>query len=236
MASRKPLILVVDDDRGLLKLVRRDLELEDYGVITASDGKTGLQLIEDEEPTLIILDVMMPGLDGFQVCERTRDFSAVPIIMLTAKSRLQDVVNGLDIGADDYVIKPFGTDELLARVKAVLRRSKFPEQMVQPPFTSGNLHIDFAQHRVTLGEKEVILTPTEYRLLCLLACNAGRVLTQDQLLTEVWGWQYHGDVHILQVAVNRLRKKIEDDPNNPKYIATRSGIGYIFKEPLQEAG
>ena len=204
--------------------------------MTASDGKTGLQLIEDEDAALVLLDIIMPGLDGFQVCERTRHFSNVPIIMLTAKSRIEDVVNGLDTGADDYVTKPFGTDELLARVKATLRRSRFPEEMVQPPFTSGKLHIDFAQHRVTLDEKEVILTSTEYRLLCLLACNAGRVLTQDQLLTEVWGWQYHGDVHILQVAVNRLRKKIGDDPNNPKYIATRSGIGYIFKEPPQEAG
>jgi len=234
MASRKPLILVVDDDRGLLKLVRRDLELEDYRVITASDGKTGLELIEDEDPALVLLDILMPGLDGFHVCERTRQFSDVPIIMLTAKSRIEDVVNGLDIGADDYVTKPFGADELLARVKAALRRTNFPEEMVQPAFTSGKLRIDFSQHRVTLGEEEVMLTPTEYRLLCLLACNAGRVLTHDQLLSEVWGWPYHGDAHVLQVAVNRLRKKIEDDPSNPKYIATKPGIGYMFKESTKQ--
>ena len=130
VASRKPLILVIDDDPGLLRLVTRDLEFEGYRTITASNGKRGLQLIEDEEPALVILDVMMPGLDGFQVCERTRRFSDVPIIMLTAKGRPEDVVHGLDIGADGYVVKPFGTDELLARVKAALRRTKLPEEMV----------------------------------------------------------------------------------------------------------
>jgi len=235
MPSRKPLILVIDDDPGLLKLMKRDLLSDGYRAITASDGKTGLQLIEDEQPTLVLLDVMMPGLNGFQVCQRARRFSDVPIIMLTAKGRLEDVVHGFDIGADDYVVKPFCVEQLLARVKAVLRRAKFPEKMVRPLFTSGELAIDFALHRVTLDGKVVILTTTEYRLLCLLACNAGMVLTQDQLLTEVWGWQYHGDSHILQVAVNRLRKKIDDDPGKPKYISTRSGIGYIFSEPSVEA-
>ncbi|MCX5999233.1 MAG: response regulator transcription factor [Chloroflexi bacterium] len=231
MPSRKPLILVIDDDRGLQKLARRSLELEGYRVIIAGDGPTGLQLVEDEEPALVILDIMMPGMDGFQVCERVRQFSDVPIVMLTAKGRLEDVVHGLDVGADDYVTKPFSTDELMARVKAVLRRSRFPEEMPQPAFACGKLGIDFSHHRVTVDGKEVLLTPTEYRLLCLLAANAGKVLTQDQLLTEVWGWQYRGDIHILQVAINRLRKRIGDDPNNPRYIATRSGIGYMCKEP-----
>lgn len=231
MPHRKPSILVIDDDPGLLKLVSRNLELEDYQVITAIDGETGLQLIEDEEPALVLLDIMMPGLDGFQVCERVRQFSEVPIIMLTAKGRAEDIVHGLDTGADDYVIKPFDTNELLARVKAVLRRAKFPEEMPQPPFTSGELCIDFSQHRVTIAGKEVMLTPTEYRILCLLARNAGRVITRDHLLTEVWGWEYRGSTHILQVAVARLRKKIGGDPSNPKYIITRPGIGYTFKKP-----
>lgn len=231
MASRKPLILVVDDDPGLLKLMKRDLLSDGYRAITASDGKTGLQLIEDEEPTLVILDVMMPGLDGFEVCQRVRRFSNVPIIMLTAKGRLEDVVHGLDIGADDYVTKPFGIDALLSRIRAVLRRTKFTEEMPQPSFTSGGLSIDFARHRVTLDGKQVVLTATEYRLLCLLACNVGTVLAQDHLLSEVWGWEYRGDTHLLQVAVNRLRKKIDDDPGKPKYIFTRPGIGYIFSEP-----
>jgi len=230
MSRRKRLVLVVDDDPGLLKLVSRTLEVHDYQVITASDGRSGLQLVEDEEPTLVLLDIMMPGLDGFQVCERIRDFSRVPIIMLTAKGRVEDVVHGLDLGADDYVTKPFSTGELLARVKAVLRRAKFPEEMPQPPFTSGELCIDFASHRVTVAGEEVALTPTEYGILCLLARNAGRMVTQDQLLAEIWGPGYRGDIHILQVAVARMRKKIRDDPTSPRYIVTRSSVGYMFKE------
>ena len=230
MPQRKPLILVVDDDPGILKLVSLNLELEGYHVITARDGKTALELIENEQPTLVILDIMMPGMDGFQTCERTREFSEVSIIMLTAKGRAEDVIHGLDVGADDYVIKPFSTDELLARVRAVLRRSKFPEEMPQPPFISGQLCIDFSRHQVTRDKEEVMPTPTEYRILCLLARNAGRTITQDQLLTEVWGQEYCGDTHILQVAVARLRKKIGDDPGNPKYIVTRPGIGYTLKK------
>ena len=231
MPQRKPLILVVDDDPGILKLVTLNLELEGYQVMTAGDGKTALQLIENEQPTLVILDVMMPGLDGFQVCERVRQFSDVSILMLTAKGRSEDVINGLNKGADDYVVKPFSSDELLARVRAILRRARFPEEMPQPPFVSGDLVIDFAQHRVTSGADEVLLTPTEYRILCLLARNAGKAITQDHLLSEVWGQEYCGDTHILQVAVARLRKKIGEDAGSPKYIVTRPGIGYVFKKP-----
>lgn len=231
MPQRKPLILVVDDDPGILKLVTLNLELEGYQVTTASDGNTALQLIENEQPTLVILDVMMPGLDGFQVCERVRQFSDVPILILTAKGRNEEIIHGLNIGADDYVVKPFSSDELLARVRAILRRAKFPEEMPQPPFVSGDLVIDFTQHRVTLRNNEVLLTPTEYRILCLLARNAGKAITQDHLLSEVWGHEYCGDTHILQVAVARLRKKIGEDASNPKHIITRPGIGYVFKKP-----
>jgi DNA-binding response OmpR family regulator len=204
------------------------LGLAGYRVITASDGKTALQLIEDSKPDLVLLDVMMPDMDGWQVCQRVRQFSQVPIIMLTAKAQSEDVIHGLEIGAQDYVVKPFSVDVVLARVKAVLRRSKFPEEMPQAPLTSGKLHIDVAQHAVMLDGKEVNLTPTEYRLLCLLARNAGKVIPLDRMLTEVWGRQYHDDTHLLQVAINRLRKKIKDNPRSPRYIATRSGIGYIF--------
>ena len=231
MPYRKLLVLVVDDDPGLLKLVRVNLEMEGYSVVTALDGKAALQLINDEEPALILLDIMMLGMDGFQVCESVREFSEVPIIMLTARGRPEDIVHGLDIGADDYVIKPFSINELLARVKAVLRRKKFPEEMPQPPFTSGELCIDFSGRQVTVAGKEVVLPPTEYRILCLLARNAGRVITQDHLLTEIWGQEYRGDTHTLQVAIARLRKKIGDDPSNLKYILTRPGIGYTFKQP-----
>ncbi len=230
MPHRKPVILVVDDDPGILKLVSLNLELEGYQVLTANEGKAALQIAENDQPTLVILDIMMAGMDGFQVCQRVREFSEVPIIMLTAKGRVEDVIHGLDVGADDYVVKPFSTDELLARVRAVLRRARFPEEMPQPPFTSGDLTIDYSRHQVSINETEVVLTPTEYRILCMLARNAGKALTQDQLLTEVWGQEYCGDTHILQVAVARLRKKLGDEPGSPKYILTRPGIGYMFKK------
>jgi DNA-binding response OmpR family regulator len=228
MPSRKPSILVVDDDPRILKLLKGDLQLEGYRVTTATGGRTALRLIEDEEPDLIILDIMMPEMDGLQTCRHVRQSSQVPIIMLTAKGRLEDVTHGLEIGADDYIVKPFSVDVLLARVKAVLRRTKSPEEIPQAALTLGELHIDVAQHTVRLAGEEVKLTPTEYKLLCLLARNAGKVIPQDRLLTEVWGWQYHGDSHLLQVAVNRLRKKIKDNCRSPRYIVTRSGIGYIF--------
>jgi len=228
MPSRKPSILVVDDDPRILKLMKRDLQLEGYQVTTATGGRMALQLIADEEPDLIILDIMMPEIDGLQVCRRVRQFSQVPIIMLTARTGSEDVIHGLETGADDYIVKPFSVDVVLARVRAVLRRGKFPEEMPQAPLTSGELHVDVAQHTVRLAGEEIKLTPTEYRLLCLLARNAGKVISLDRLLTEVWGWQYHGDTHLLQVAINRLRKKIKDNPRSPRYIATRSGIGYLF--------
>lgn len=231
MSDRTPLILVIDDDLALLKLMRRDLQLAGYRAITASNGKTGLQLIKNEEPTLVILDIMMPGLDGFQVCERIREFSPVPIIMLTAKGRPEDIIHGLEIGSDDYVTKPFSIEVVLARIKAVLRRAQFPEEMVRSTFTSGELSIDFSRHRVTLDKREIALTPTEYGILRLLACNAGSMVTHDHLLTEIWGLEYRGDTHILQAAVNRLRKKIGDTGSNRKYIITRSGVGYTLKSP-----
>ncbi|MCX5998856.1 MAG: response regulator transcription factor [Chloroflexi bacterium] len=231
MPRRRPLILVIDDDPAIRRLVKRSLEMEGYRTIVAGDGQTGLRLVEEEEPALVILDIMMPGMDGFQVCEQVRRFSQVSIVMLTARGLPEDAVHGLDLGADDYIAKPFSTEELSARVKTVLRRSRFPEEMPQHAFACGKLSIDFSHHCVTVDGKEVMLTNTEYRLFCLLAANAGKVLTQDQLLTGVWGWEYRGDIHILQVVINRLRKRIEDDPGNPRYIVTRSGIGYECREP-----
>jgi DNA-binding response OmpR family regulator len=236
MAPQKPLILVVDDDPALVRLVSLNLNLDGYQVVTAPDGKTAIELIQSEKPALVLLDIMMPGMDGFQTCGRIRDFSEIPIIMLTAKGGVEDVVHGLDIGADDYVTKPFSITELLVRVKAVLQRAKFPQESAQPPFISGQLSIDFAHHQVTVDSREVLLPPTEYRILCLLARNTGRVITHDHLLTEVWGREYRGDTHILQVAIARLRKKLGDDSSNPKYIVTRPGIGYAFRKSKDDSG
>ncbi len=235
MPLQKSLIVVVDDDPGILKLVSLNLQLEGFRVITAADGKDAVKLIQDEQPSLVLLDIMMPVMDGFQACERIREFSEVPIIMLTAKGGIEDIVRGLDMGADDYVVKPFSINELVARVKAVLHRTKFPQEVPQPAFASGDLSIDFAQHQVKISEREIVLPPTEYRILCLLARNAGRVITHEHLLTEVWGREYRGDTHILQVAVARLRKRLGDDPGNPKYIATRPGIGYTFRRLREDA-
>jgi DNA-binding response OmpR family regulator len=232
MPAKKTTILTADDDPQLLRLVARNLELEDYDVLTASDGKQALEQIEQHAPDLVLLDVMMPRMDGFTVTSRVREFSAVPIIIVTARGQDQDKVRGLDLGADDYLTKPFSIEELLARVRAVLRRAQFTasEQThaMRTTMTHGELTIDFAQHLVTMGGREIELTPTEYRILAYLAQNAGRVVTQDLLLEHVWGSEYVGEGHMLQVNINRLRHKIEPDPMHPRYILTKVGIGYLL--------
>ncbi len=232
MAAKKTTILTADDDPQLLRLVARNLQLEGYDVLTASDGKLALEQVETHAPDLVLLDVMMPKMDGFTVCHRVREFSAVPIIIITARGQDQDKVRGLDLGADDYLTKPFSVEELLARVRAVLRRAQFisneQSHALRTTTTIGELTIDFAQHLVTMRGKEVVLTPTEYRILSYLAQNAGRVVTQDLLLEHVWGSEYVGEGHMLQVNINRLRRKIEPDSTHPRYIMTKVGIGYLF--------
>jgi len=172
----------------------------------------------------------MPGTDGYAVCQEVRGFSDVPIVMLTAKGGVDDIVRGLDLGADDYVVKPFNVDELAARVKRVLRRTtRLPQQTQQTMFVSEVLVIDYAQRMVRIGDREMALPPIEYRLLCLLATNAGKVITYGHLLTEVWGPEYYGeDIHILEAAIARLRKRLGDGAGDCNYIATRRGIGYSF--------
>jgi len=232
MPARKTTILTADDDPQLLRLIARNLELEDYEVLTASDGELALEQIEQFAPDLVLLDVMMPRMDGFTVTSRVREFSAVPIIIVTARGQDQDKVRGLDLGADDYLIKPFSIEELLARVRAVLRRAQFTASehthAMRTTTTFGELAIDFAQHLVRMDGREIELTPTEYRILAYLAQNAGRVVTQDLLLEHVWGAEYVGESHMLQVNINRLRHKIEPDPMHPRYILTRVGIGYLL--------
>lgn len=232
MPAKRTTVLTADDDPQLLRLMSRNLQLEGYEVLAASDGQQALEQIEQQLPDLVLLDVMMPKLDGFAVCQRVREFSAVPIIIVTARGQDQDKVRGLDLGADDYLTKPFSIDELLARVRAVLRRAQFATkenaQTLQATMTTGELTIDFSQHLVTLAGKEIALTPTEYRLLAYLGQNAGRILTQDLLLEHVWGPEYLGEGHMLQVNINRLRRKLENDPGLPRYILTKVGVGYAL--------
>lgn len=229
----KTRILIADDDPSILKLMTIYLKQAGYEPILASDGKEALSLVEAEDPALVILDIRMPGMNGFEVCRHIRASSDIPIIMLTISNQDEDVLQGLKSGADDYVTKPFSVEVLLARIQAVLRRTKFPEEVARPEFHSGELVIDFEQHRVSVAGKEVKLTATEYKILSLLASNAGRVFTQDQLLEKVWGWEYRGESHILQVSISRLREKIENNPRDPKYILTRVGIGYSFPKPAE---
>ena len=247
MPAKKTTIVVADDDPQLLRLVTRNLEFEGYEPIPAADGQEALEAIERRQPDLALLDVMMPKLDGFAVCERVRDFSNVPIIILTARGQDQDKIHGFDVGADDYLTKPFNVDELLARVRAVLRRSQAVGAGHEGAGTGtgagttldlGALHLDFVQHLALLDGQELPLTPIEYRLLAYLAQNAGRVVTQDLLLEHVWGPEYVGESHLLQVNVNRLRRKLEpgggaasqEQPAYP-FIRTKVGIGYQLVPP-----
>jgi len=230
MPAKKTTILAADDDPQLLRLITRNLQLEGYEVLAASDGQQALELIENNAPDLVLLDVMMPKMDGFTVCYRVREFSSVPIIIITARGQDQDKVRGLDLGADDYLTKPFSVDELLARVRAVIRRSQFTAreytQGLRATTATGNLVIDYSQHIVLLNGREIALTPTEYRIIAYLAQNVGRVVTQDLLLEHVWGPEYLGESHMLQVNINRLRRKLEIDATEPRYILTKVGVGY----------
>lgn len=234
MAAKKTTIVTADDDPRLLRLVARSLELEGYEVIATQDGEQALQAVEINVPDLVLLDVMMPKLDGFTVCTRIREFSTVPIIVMTARGQDKDKVRGLDLGADDYLTKPFSVDELLARIRAVLRRSSLATtegKGMQATTKIGELTIDYAQHLVKRGATDIVLTPVEYRLFAYMAQNAGRILTHDQLLEHVWGSEYLGESHMLQVNVNRLRQKIETTPSQPRYLLTRIGIGYLLVDP-----
>lgn len=234
MPAKKTTILVVDDDVQLLKIVTHNLEAACYQVLAVRDGVQALEAIGRDAPDLVLLDVMLPRMDGFEVLQRVRAFAAVPIIMITARGRGQDKVKGLDLGADDYLTKPFRVDELLARVRAVLRRTHFTPnghaQALRRATTIGELSIDYAQHQVTKAGREIALTPTEYRILAYLAQNAGQVVTQDLLLEHVWGPEYVGEGHMLRVNITRLRRKLEIDPSHPRSLLTRPGIGYFLVE------
>jgi DNA-binding response OmpR family regulator len=222
-------ILIVDDEPRYLRLLEANLKTEGYTVVTAADGLQAVDAFSSQPVDLILLDIMMPRLDGFGTCQRIREFSNVPIIMLTAKGEEQDRVKGLDLGADDYLVKPFSATELLARVRAVLRRAQLPSEQGQDRFfTHENLKIDFARAEVWRDEQPVSLSATEYRLLLQFAHNIGKILTSEDLLTSVWGPEYKSDKEILWVSIARLRQKLEADAHNPRHIVTRSGLGYFM--------
>ncbi|HEY3232372.1 MAG TPA: response regulator transcription factor [Roseiflexaceae bacterium] len=222
MDQRK--ILIVDDEPGLRELVRINLEHEGFGVIQAENGVEGLNMVREAHPDLVIMDVMMPEMDGWEACQKLREFSQVPVLMLTAKVQSQDIVTGLNSGADDYLLKPFNMDELMARVRALLRRVPSPNRPVAAG--NGEITIDKQKREVLVRGEPVDLTPTEYDLLLMLAENAGKVLEHETLLRGVWGQEYTKDNDYLKVYIWHLRRKLEQDPRDPKLLLTEWGIGY----------
>ena len=222
-------ILVVDDEQRMIHFIRMNLDLEGFAVHEAYDGKDALDQVRKVMPDLVILDVMMPKMDGFETLALLRENSNVPVIMLTARGEEDDRVRGLELGADDYVTKPFSPQELVSRVRAVLRRVEPPKggsgEAIQ---VNGRLRIDFDRHEIFVHDELVKLRPTEYRLLFHLVQNAGWVVSHDQLLAKVWGYEYQSETHYLRLYVNYLREKLETDPRDPKYILTERGVGYRF--------
>ncbi len=222
-------VLVVDDETRMIDFIRLNLELEGFKVFAAGNGVEALDMVRKYILDLIILDIMMPQLDGFETLRMLREFSTVPVIMLTAKGEEEDKVRGLELGADDYVTKPFGARELVSRVKAVLRRT---QTVVDPGGAilriDDRLSVDFNRREVIVEGEHIKLRPTEYRLLYHLIENAGWTVPHEQLLAKVWGYEYRDETHYVRLYINYLREKIEKDPSNPKYILTERGIGYRF--------
>ncbi len=226
------LVLIVDDEKTLVKALTFNLQKEGFRVEAAYDGEEALDKVFSLKPDVVVLDLMLPEVDGFEVCRRIRKKLDIPIIMLTARSEDIDKVLGLELGADDYLTKPFNSRELVARIKAVLRRSVTSEGESKKKIQIGKLQIDLLQHRVRLGDKEISLTSKEFALLSFLAINAGNVYSREQLLAQVWGYDYYGDVRTVDVHIRHLREKIENDPANPEYIITVWGTGYKLREDL----
>jgi two-component system KDP operon response regulator KdpE len=225
-------ILAVDDEPRVVRLVTEILSAMGYQVIAAIRGESAIEMVALEQPDLVLLDILMPGgMDGYEVCRRIREFSDVAVIMLTAKAQESDILCGFDAGADDYLTKPFSARELIARVKAVLRRTQRSEERVTAPFTCGALEINFARRTVAVQGEDVSLTRTEYALLRQLALNPNRVMLHQDLLTKVWGPEYRDDVDYLRAYVRYLRRKLEPDPSSPVYILTSPGVGYMLACP-----
>jgi DNA-binding response OmpR family regulator len=224
-------ILIVDDEPDVAKVIRMSFRMQQpaWDVLSAQDGEEALDLIDRERPDVVLLDVGLPEQSGFEVLESIRLFSDLPVIMLTVRDDELSKVRGLELGADDYVTKPFGHLELLARVRAVLRRAQSLPLSQEQPFTSGDIQVDFARRSLSVRGQAVRLTGTEYRLLYHLVRNAGQVLTHEALLARVWGREYTDEISYLKSYINRLRNKLERDPHTPEYILTEYGVGYWFR-------
>lgn len=226
----EPKILIVEDDPALLKFLRANLLARRYKTLTAIDGPAALEIVEKELPELVLLDINLPRMNGLEVCKKLREWTNIPILVISARGGESDKVTCLDLGADDYLTKPFGIEELLARIRAIFRRStKAMNGIDRPTFVCGNFIFNFAYNRVIVSGNEIDLTPTEYNTLCELVKNADRVLTHNMLLGKVWGPEYIGSKEYIHVIINRLRKKIEPDPANPVFIQTMPGVGYRFQ-------
>ena len=227
-------VLIIEDEKSISDIVKFNLTKEGFEVETAYDGKEGLDKALNDNPDIVLLDVMLPTIDGFEICKRIRENSTIPIIMLTAKEEEVDKVLGLELGADDYVTKPFGMRELIARIKANIRRTVFSDVAGSDAGTVqefGNLVIDMNRYEVRKNDIPLELTLREFELLKYLAEREDKVFSREQLLEEVWGYEYYGDIRTVDVTVRRLREKLEDNSSDPKYIMTKRGIGYYFKRP-----
>ena len=235
VSPTEKLILVVDDEPRMVRFVRMNLDLEGYKVTEAGSGIETLEKVRDELPDLVLLDVMMPEMDGFETLERLREISTVPVIMLTVKGEEEDRIRGLELGADDYVTKPFSPRELASRIRAVLRRAEMPTPTPKTTIKiDDRLEIDFRQREVIADGERIRLRPTEYRLLYHLVNNAGWVMTHEMLLSKVWGYEYRDETGLLRLYITYLRKKIESEPGNPQYIFTERGLGYRFVDFRRE--
>jgi len=227
-------ILAIDDDPTFLRLVEQVLTRKGYEVLTAASGEEGLRILFAHKPDLVLLDVVMVKMDGWQTCQRIRDVSDIPIIMITGQHKAEeDIVRGLEYGADDYLIKPVGNRELVARVRAVLRRSELPpppEVRKEISYGDDFLTVDVAQRKVIVNGKQVKFTPREFSLLAFLVEHAGHILTHKQILERVWGWEYTDDLDYVRIYISHLRQKIEPIPNQPRYVLTEPGVGYFFQK------
>lgn len=233
MSKQGASILVVDDEREIVRALRRALSANGYTVLSASSGEEALEVFAQLRPDVLLLDLLLPGMSGLEVCRRVRSVSNIPIIVLSVKGAERDKVEALDLGADDYVAKPFGMDEVLARVRVALRRTIQPMSGAEPRFEQGSLSVDFAQRQVLLEGREIRLTPTEYDLLKALVTYRGKVLTRQMLLQAVWGNTVHARTHSLHVYVAQLRQKIEPLPERPQFILTIPGVGYRFNDEVE---